>query len=178
MLITRSLSALAGLPFSPPAQMRSVKLNATSKDAREIMREGLCHKVSVDRPAEESNLGAGLILSSLSLPLLSSASFISQCDKWIPLDSTKNLEALVPELFWWKVSLSLPSAPRVADSSPPLHLPSPLRTIPSLASSTSPQHAKKCHNDSRMEGDRDCYLDDSVFRLVSASKIANSGNEL
>ncbi|ORY73457.1 hypothetical protein BCR35DRAFT_307218, partial [Leucosporidium creatinivorum] len=107
MSYAHGISNITGLPFSPPAQMRSVKLNATSKDAREIMREGLCHK----------------------------------CDKWIPLDSTKNLEALVPELFWWK-------------------------------------HAKKCHNDSRMEGDRDCYLNDTVFRLVSASKIANSANEL
>lgn len=28
----------------------------------------------------------------------------SQCQQWIPLLSVKNIDAIVPELIWWKVS--------------------------------------------------------------------------
>lgn len=94
-----------GLPFSPPKDLRAVKLNASSKDAREIMREGLCHKVRW----LTSPLAFGLSRAETDnwphtrAPPAPVAAARSQCDKWIPLDSTKNLEALVPELFWFKV---------------------------------------------------------------------------
>lgn len=62
------LSNLTGLPFSPPTKLRTINLHPTSKDARDHMVEGLCHK----------------------------------CDKWIPMLSVKNVNAVVPELIWWK----------------------------------------------------------------------------
>lgn len=39
-----------GLPFSPPIQIRSTHLEVSSKDAREVMQEGLCHKVRARLP--------------------------------------------------------------------------------------------------------------------------------
>lgn len=39
-----------------------------------------------------------------------------QCHAWIPLESTKNLEALVPELFWFKVSSGCPPQSTFVDS--------------------------------------------------------------
>jgi hypothetical protein len=30
--------------------------------------------------------------------------FFEQCDEWIPLLSVKNIDAIIPELIWWKVS--------------------------------------------------------------------------
>lgn len=30
------------------------------------------------------------------------------CDKWIPMLSSKNVDAVVKELIWWKVSLLTP----------------------------------------------------------------------
>lgn len=41
-------SALSGLPFSPPLETRLRNMTAGTKDAREQMTEGLCHKVRFD----------------------------------------------------------------------------------------------------------------------------------
>ncbi|KAL8286787.1 hypothetical protein RQP46_004315 [Phenoliferia psychrophenolica] len=68
MSYAHGLSNLTGLPFSPPLKTRTQHLKPLTKDARDHMTEGLCHR----------------------------------CNNWIPLLSVKNVEAVVPELIWWK----------------------------------------------------------------------------
>ncbi|KAM0752465.1 hypothetical protein T439DRAFT_208878 [Meredithblackwellia eburnea MCA 4105] len=69
MSYAHGLSNLTGLPFSPPIKTRTTQLTPATKDARDHMTDGLCHK----------------------------------CNGWIPLLSVKNVDAVVPELIWWKV---------------------------------------------------------------------------
>ncbi|KAK4058089.1 hypothetical protein OIO90_000828 [Microbotryomycetes sp. JL221] len=61
-----------------------------------------------------------------------------ECNHWIPLESKKAVDALVPELFWFK-------------------------------------HAKKCHNTSRLAGDVNCFINDSLYRLAMARRPDHSG---
>ncbi|KAK4699739.1 hypothetical protein P7C70_g6518, partial [Phenoliferia sp. Uapishka_3] len=68
MSYAHGLSNLTGLPFSPPITTRTEQLKPLTKDARDHMTQGLCHR----------------------------------CNNWIPLLSVKNVEAVVPELIWWK----------------------------------------------------------------------------
>ncbi|GAA6022538.1 hypothetical protein JCM11491_005593 [Sporobolomyces phaffii] len=56
-----------------------------------------------------------------------------KCDEWIPLLSVKNIDAIVPELIWWK-------------------------------------HAKKCHGDSTIPGERDPYVVDDLYNFVLSRK--------
>ncbi|GAA5949569.1 hypothetical protein JCM3765_002707 [Sporobolomyces pararoseus] len=56
-----------------------------------------------------------------------------KCDEWIPLLSVKNIDAIIPELIWWK-------------------------------------HAKKCHGDSTIPGERDPYVVDDLYNYVLARK--------
>ncbi|GAA5923010.1 uncharacterized protein JCM15063_003498 [Sporobolomyces koalae] len=56
-----------------------------------------------------------------------------KCDEWIPLLSVKNIDAIVPELIWWK-------------------------------------HAKKCHSDSTIPGERDPYIADEFYNLIISRK--------
>ncbi|GAA6059087.1 hypothetical protein JCM10212_002058 [Sporobolomyces blumeae] len=56
-----------------------------------------------------------------------------KCDAWIPLLSVKNIDAIVPELIWWK-------------------------------------HAKKCHGESTILGERDPFVVDDLYNFVLARK--------
>ncbi|GAA5870297.1 hypothetical protein JCM16303_001954 [Sporobolomyces ruberrimus] len=56
-----------------------------------------------------------------------------KCDDWIPLLSVKNIDAIVPELIWWK-------------------------------------HAKKCHGDTTIPGERDPYVVDELYNFVLSRK--------
>lgn len=55
------------------------------------------------------------------------------CQKWIPIESFKEMEVMVPELYWWK-------------------------------------HAASCHGISRLPGDQDPYIEDSVFLRLQEYK--------
>ncbi|GJN91627.1 hypothetical protein Rhopal_004650-T1 [Rhodotorula paludigena] len=63
-----------------------------------------------------------------------------KCDQWIPLLSIKNIDAIVPELIWWK-------------------------------------HAKKCHGDSTIPGERDVYQQDEVYALVLQRRAEHGGDD-
>ncbi|EIM85150.1 uncharacterized protein STEHIDRAFT_148337 [Stereum hirsutum FP-91666 SS1] len=52
-----------------------------------------------------------------------------KCKKWIPLESIRDTELKVKELFWWK-------------------------------------HAATCHRESRLEGERDIFLEDDVWKKL------------
>ncbi|GAA5859647.1 hypothetical protein JCM1840_006389 [Sporobolomyces johnsonii] len=60
-----------------------------------------------------------------------------KCNDWIPLLSVKNIDAIVPELIWWK-------------------------------------HAKKCHGESTIPGERDPFVIDDVYNFVYARKQEHS----
>ncbi|GAA5921905.1 hypothetical protein JCM1841_000972 [Sporobolomyces salmonicolor] len=60
-----------------------------------------------------------------------------KCNEWIPLLSVKNIDAIVPELIWWK-------------------------------------HAKKCHGESTIPGERDPFVIDDVYNFVYARKQEHS----
>lgn len=77
-----------------------------------------------------------------------------QCDAWVPLQSIKNLDAIIPELIWWKVS---PSFVETAELNSML--------------TTSLQHAKKCHGESIIAGEGSHHLLDDYHALVLQRKI-------
>ena len=78
-----------------------------------------------------------------------------QCDAWVPLQSIKNLDAIIPELIWWKVRRS-----SVANCRAEQH-----------TDGCQMQHAKKCHGESIIAGEGSHHLLDDYHALVLQRKI-------
>lgn len=58
------MTTMPGLPFSPPKKTRTVNLDATSRDARHVMQEGLCHRVSSPFFAALSSMACTYVFDS------------------------------------------------------------------------------------------------------------------
>lgn len=71
-----------------------------------------------------------------------------QCKQFIPLLSVKNVDAVVPELIWFRVCLS-----------------------PCSCSTDRPQHAKRCHGSSHQDGEGDVFVKDAVYRLATSDPL-------
>lgn len=88
--------------------------------------------------------------------MFADAKLPTQCDAWMPLQSIKNLDAIIPELIWWKVCRSFVANCRAEK----LHADGPQM-----------QHAKKCHGESTIAGEGSHHLLDDYHALVLQRKI-------
>lgn len=106
-----TLARLARLTLSAPAH-RSALLAAGRDAHRHVAAEhqGPARADGRGQVSQGASLAHALALSAPS-PKLVSLTPISllQCNDWVKLLSVKNIDAIVPELIWWKVRLALSS---------------------------------------------------------------------